>query len=227
MVVPGTGVEPVSLEAADFKSAAFTSFATRAAARIVPRRRREHAAMAAISPGCDNWRDSSSPHPNAMIVLDLSCANEHRFEGWFASSAAFEAQLARGLVSCPVCNGTEVRRLPSAPYVQTRSTPAAEAPSGRPSVASPQTAAAIAASPSPAPGTATPAAVAELLGALRRMAKAAEDVGERLPEEARRIHHGEAEARDIRGAASRDEIEELLEEGIMVLPVPPLDDELH
>ena len=71
------------------------------------------------------------------------------------------------------------------------------------------------------------AAVAELLGTLRRMAKSAEDVGERLPEEARRIHYGEAEARDIRGAASRDEVEELLEEGIMVLPVPPLDDDLH
>lgn len=164
-----------------------------------------------------------------MIVLDLSCANEHRFEGWFASSAAFESQLARGLVSCPVCNGTEVRRLPSAPYVQTRSAPALEAPPGRPSAPAQRTSSAIAASPSSAPdaGTLAPAAVAELLGALRRMAKAAEDVGERLPEEARRIHHGEAEARDIRGAASRDEIEELLEEGIMVLPVPPLDDELH
>ncbi len=169
------------------------------------------------------------PRPNAMIVLDLSCANEHRFEGWFASSAAFESQLARGLVSCPVCNGTEVRRLPSAPYVQTRSAPALEAPPGRPSAPAQRTSSAIAASPSSAPdaGTLAPAAVAELLGALRRMAKAAEDVGERLPEEARRIHHGEAEARDIRGAASRDEIEELLEEGIMVLPVPPLDDELH
>lgn len=169
------------------------------------------------------------PRPNAMIVLDLSCANEHRFEGWFASSAAFESQLARGLVNCPVCNGTEVRRLPSAPYVQTRGAPALEAPPGRASAPTQRTSTAITASPSPAPdaGTLAPAAVAELLGALRRMAKAAEDVGERLPEEARRIHHGEAEARDIRGAASRDEIEELLEEGIMVLPVPPLDDELH
>ena len=71
------------------------------------------------------------------------------------------------------------------------------------------------------------AAVVELLGTLRRMAKSAEDVGERLPEEARRIHYGEAEARDIRGAASRNEVEELLEEGILLLPVPPLDDDLH
>lgn len=60
-MVPGTGVEPVSLEAADFKSAAFTSFATRAGARIVPRWRRKHAAMAASRPGCDNCGDSSIP----------------------------------------------------------------------------------------------------------------------------------------------------------------------
>ena len=38
-----------------------------------------------------------------MIVLDLHCSNEHRFEGWFGSAAAFEEQLARALVSCPVC----------------------------------------------------------------------------------------------------------------------------
>lgn len=78
-----------------------------------------------------------------------------------------------------------------------------------------------------APGMPAAAAVAQLLGSLRRMAKSAEDVGEKLPEEARRIHYGETEARNIRGAASRDEVEALLEEGIMVLPLPPLDDELH
>ena len=53
------------------------------------------------------------------------------------------------------------------------------------------------------------------------------DVGERLPEEARRIHYGEAEARDIRGSASADEVESLLEEGILVLPVPPAEEDLH
>jgi hypothetical protein len=161
-----------------------------------------------------------------MIVLDLSCANEHRFEGWFASSAAFEAQRAQGLVTCPVCNTTEVRRLPSAPYVQTRSaqTPA---PSGSQASAVPVASARAPAAPVTSTGMPSATAVAELLGTLRRMAKSAEDVGERLPEEARRIHYGEAEARDIRGAASRDEVEELLEEGIMLVPVPPLDDDLH
>ena len=159
-----------------------------------------------------------------MIVLDLSCANEHRFEGWFASSAAFEAQRARGLVSCPVCNTAEVRRLLSAPYVQTRS---AQTPASSGAQASSAPALPTRAPATPVFGLPSPAAVAELLGTLRRMAKSAEDVGERLPEEARRIHYGEAEARDIRGAASRDEVEELLEEGIVVLPVPPQDDDLH
>lgn len=161
-----------------------------------------------------------------MIVLDLCCANEHRFEGWFASSAAFEAQCSQGLVTCPVCNATEVRRLPSAPYVQTRSaqTPAR---SGTQATAAPAVPARAPVASPANPAMPSAAAVAEFLGSLRRAAKSAEDVGERLPEEARRMHYGEAEARDIRGAASRDEVEELLEEGIMVLPVPPLDDDLH
>ena len=62
---------------------------------------------------------------------------------------------------------------------------------------------------------------------LRGMARGAEDVGERLPEEARRIHYGETAARDIRGSASADEVEALLDEGILVLPVPPAEEDLH
>ena len=72
-----------------------------------------------------------------------------------------------------------------------------------------------------------PAAAAAVLQVLRHMSRNAEDVGQRLPEEARRIHYGEAEARDIRGKASAEEVEELLDEGIMVLPVPPGEDEVH
>lgn len=147
-----------------------------------------------------------------MIVLDLSCTNAHRFEGWFASRADFETQAAGGLVACPICGSTEVHRLPSAPHVVTRSAPDAAQPA-RSQGAHP---------PSPTPA----ALVAEFVGTLRRLAHAAEDVGDRLPEEARRIHYGEAEARDIRGAASKGDIEALLDEGIMVLPVPA-DEDLH
>ncbi len=67
---------------------------------------------------------------------------------------------------------------------------------------------------------------AVVMALLRRMARESEDVGERFPEEARRIHYGEAEARSIRGQAAREDLEELLEEGIMVLPVPG-DEDLH
>lgn len=141
-----------------------------------------------------------------MIVLDLVCPQDHLFEGWFASTSAFDDQLHRQLVSCPVCGSSEVRRMPSAPYVQTRM--------------SESTASAVAAR---APN---PDAAAALVASLRLMARAAEDVGERFPEEARNIHRGDSEARSIRGAASRDELGELLAEGIMVLPVPPEED-LH
>lgn len=152
-----------------------------------------------------------------MIVLDLHCSNEHRFEGWFASAAAFEEQLARTLVSCPVCGSAEVRRLPSAPYVQTG--PSA---SERPSAAA--AAQVVRAGPPSAP---VPEGLARLMTQLRGLARSAENVGERLPEEARRIHYGETAARDIRGSASADEVESLLEEGILVLPVPPAEEDLH
>ncbi len=145
-----------------------------------------------------------------MIVLNLCCNSEHRFEGWFASADDFETQSARGLVTCPVCGDATIRRLPSAPYVQTRNVPTP--------VAQPRTA---------PPGAIAPEAAATVIKALREMARAADDVGRDFPEEARRIHYGEVEARNIRGAASADEVGELIEEGILVLPVPPGEDSLH
>lgn len=156
-----------------------------------------------------------------MIVLDLCCENEHRFEGWFGSADAFEGQLARGLVECPVCGSKSVKRLPSAPYVQTRH--AAPAPAQSPTQAKPADV------PSAAPDhmPVSPETAAAVISMLRKLAREAEDVGSRLPEEARRIHYGETEARSIRGAASRDEVVELLEEGIMLMPVPPSDEDLH
>ena len=147
-----------------------------------------------------------------MIVLDLCCNKDHRFEGWFASASAFEDQQVRNLVSCPVCASTTLRRLPSAPYVHTGSVAAAPPPS---------TAARAASAPT------SPATAAAVLQRLRHMSRHAENVGERLPEEARRIHYGETEARDIRGQASTEDVEALLDEGIMVLPLPPPEDDLH
>ncbi len=141
-----------------------------------------------------------------MIVLDLVCKQGHRFEGWFASTDVFREQCARALVHCPHCQSAEVVQLPSAPHVA-RGTEA-EKP---------------AAAPAPAPNEA-----ALLHKALAAMARHAENVGERFPEEARRIHYDEAPARTIRGVASADETRDLLDEGILVLPAPvPPDEEFH
>lgn len=153
-----------------------------------------------------------------MIVLDLSCEKQHRFEGWFASRDAFETQSRSGLVECPVCGSQHVERLPSAPYVNIGAAPL-PVPTRSTTPAPTRPAAASAAPPEAQ-------AIAAMRALLRMAAAASEDVGERFPDEARRIHHGDAEARAIRGKASGDDIVELLEEGIMVLPVPA-DEDVH
>lgn len=139
-----------------------------------------------------------------MIVLDLSCENQHRFEGWFANADAFASQCSRGLVECPTCGSKHIERRPSAPYINTSlSRGAPPAPSK-----------------AEAPATVPAIDPARFAAALRMAASKAEDVGERFPDEARRIHYGEAETRTIRGQASGDDLGELLEEGILVVPVP-------
>lgn len=146
-----------------------------------------------------------------MIVLDLCCDSNHGFEGWFASAGAFEAQRAAGRVACPVCNSASIVRRPSAPYVQR----------GEKSGAPTQPQQAVARLPAAS-------MQAALLNLARSMMRGAENVGEAFPEEARKIHYGEAEERSIRGVASAGEAEALLEEGILVVPLPwPDDDALH
>lgn len=159
-----------------------------------------------------------------MKVLDLHCEHDHAFEGWFASEGDFQDQLARGLLECPMCGSRSVRKVLSAPRLNLRST-AAEPPARHassagtgPADAGPSTAS----SPSPSPSRSM--APQELQAAWLRMARQVmahtEDVGPRFAEEARRIHHGEAEERPIRGQASVKDTVQLLEEGIAVLPLP-------
>lgn len=132
-----------------------------------------------------------------MKVLDLRCAHDHRFEGWFADDADFASQRERGLLECPVCADRSVERLPSAPRLNL-SHPSAPAQ------------------------TVTRAEDLQSLWlrAVRHVLQNTEDVGERFAEEARRIHYGEAENRGIRGRATPEETEALAEEGIEVVPLP-------
>ena len=151
-----------------------------------------------------------------MIVLDLCCPNGHRFEGWFASAMEFDRQSGRGLVTCPVCDLDGIERRPSAPNIHIHSTPA-------PDAASPAVSRSVAASEPPTSTTPVDPQVfaSRVVNTLRQLASGAENVGERFPEEARRIHYKEAEPRSICGQASPDEVETLIEEGITILPVPP------
>ncbi len=144
-----------------------------------------------------------------VIVLDLECGNGHRFEGWFASSESFDHQRAGGLVRCPQCHRADIQRRLSVPHIRT--------PSHRPTPPAAES----------TPSDPSAAAMADvLLAQLRQIARTTEDVGERFADEARRIHYGDSESRGIRGQASGEELRDLLEEGIQILPVPPEED-LH
>ncbi|TFZ08828.1 DUF1178 family protein [Ramlibacter humi] len=137
-----------------------------------------------------------------MKVLNLQCSHQHVFEGWFGSEDEFQGQLQRGLVECPMCGDTGVAKLPSAPRLNLGAQPA-----------SPQAKQEVAAMPNAD-------MQAAWLKMVRHVMANTEDVGQRFAEEARRIHYGETEERGIRGQASREETEALLEEGIGVLPLP-------
>lgn len=149
-----------------------------------------------------------------MKVLDLECAQGHGFEGWFASEDDFQSQQARGLVSCPICSDSGVRRMPSAPRLNLGQARASEpvAPTGE--QATPKAEAKAVAS---LPAREMQAAWLQMV---RRVLTQTEDVGERFAEEARRIHYGEARERGIRGQATPDQTEALLDEGIAVMPLP-------
>jgi hypothetical protein len=169
-----------------------------------------------------------------MIHYALRCDDDHAFDGWFASSDAFDRQQKAGLLCCPVCGSPEVDRALMAPAVATRrgrerddatrkTTPPGDATPEPPSPAQPET---------PPPGANVMLRdhhAAELRAALKTLREAVEkhgvNVGRAFPEEARRIHYGEAEPRGIYGQADLEEARELIEEGISILPLPVLPDE--
>lgn len=148
-----------------------------------------------------------------MKIFDLICANDHRFEGWFSSAADFERQRDGNLIACPLCGDSKVVKVPSATYVNTGASDRAPRASSVPE-AVPE-------------GETTPARVqyanlrsAVLAKVVEYVVKNTVDVGEAFPEEARRIHYGEAPERRIRGTASPKDVAELRDEGIDVVPLP-------
>ncbi|MDP2732428.1 MAG: DUF1178 family protein [Hoeflea sp.] len=140
-----------------------------------------------------------------MIRFSLHCEKEHEFEGWFSSGADYDSQSERGLVSCPVCGSGKVSKALMAPAVAVPR----DAPT-RPLAMDPEK--------------------REMMRKLREMVQAvkqnSEDVGDRFADEARKIHHGETEARGIIGKASSEDAKSLIEEGIDIAPLPEFPDDL-
>ena len=147
-----------------------------------------------------------------MIVFDLLCARGHRFEGWFNSAADFASQGERELLSCPSCGSTQVERVPSA----TRANLGAQPPQPARQPAQPVK--------TPEMEGKDPFAIAQMLYSrmLDEIFSKSEDVGKGFPAEARRIYYQETPARAIRGQATQQEHDDLVDEGIPVarLPIP-------
>ena len=147
-----------------------------------------------------------------MIVFDLMCGAGHRFEGWFASGDDFSTQKKRGLLGCPRCDSPAIERVPSA----TRINVLGEAQPAQPPVP---------AKTDPQLAGRDPFAIAQVLYSrlVDEIMTKTEDVGHEFPAEARKIFHEEAPARAIRGVASQEEHDALVDEGVPVarLPLPP------
>ncbi|AHG47054.1 hypothetical protein RLEG12_29070 [Rhizobium leguminosarum bv. trifolii CB782] len=142
-----------------------------------------------------------------MIRYSLNCDNAHEFEGWFSESADFDRQVATGFLTCPVCHSAAVSKLLMAPSVSTarkkdeRQTLAMDAMRRE--------------------------ALQKLKEAVAAVKANSEDVGTKFPEEARKIHYGEADARGIIGQATVDEAQALVDEGIEIAAIPVLPEDVN
>lgn len=142
-----------------------------------------------------------------MIRYELSCDNGHAFEGWFGSADDFDRQQKMALVSCPTCGSAHIAKRLMAPSVST-----ARKKQQRQDIA-------------------VQTGQREMMSKLREIVSTiranSEDVGERFPEEARKIHYGETEQRGLIGRATAEEVRDLLEEGVDVAPLPVLPDDTN
>lgn len=141
-----------------------------------------------------------------MIIYDLECDAEHRFEGWFKNIADYKGQMASGILLCPICNSDKVRKLPTASYVST-------------GVSAPKNNLNESVEKQSLPSE------AETIQNLHQLINEQFDnVGNKFAEEAKKIHYGEVEDRNICGTATVEEVTKLQDEGITAIPLPtPID----
>ncbi len=130
-----------------------------------------------------------------MIAYDVTCANGHIFEGWFADSVSFEDQKSRDLIDCPYCGSTHVEKIPSAFAIGNRQKTQEESAEITPELTM-------------------------MIKMRRYIEKHFEDVGKRFADEAVKIHYGEGEKRNIRGTTTEEEEQRLREEGVAFIKIP-------
>ena len=165
-----------------------------------------------------------------MKVYNLACPLSHRFEGWFASEEDCLAQQDKGMLACPICDSTEISRMPSAPHIaksgsskdtptSTELTVASSAETVHAGVSGTLSGDVLALTGSGHAQLEAQVQAAFLKGMRELMGKS-EDVGSSFAEEARKIHYKESPERSIRGQTTLDEAEALRDEGIEVLAMP-------
>ena len=134
-----------------------------------------------------------------MILFDLCCDNNHVFEAWFASSSQYEKQKKNKLISCPICNSTKVKKALMAPKLKGTKK---NDKTNKQNVLNDKS-------------------VIEKFKKLKKfIEKNTEDVGKNFTEEARKIHYGEVDPKPIRGETTREQADELLEEGVPITRLP-------
>ena len=151
-----------------------------------------------------------------MKVYNLACPLDHRFEGWFASEDDCLAQQDKGMLACPVCDSTEITRMPSAPHIGKSSSTELAIPK----VESENLSGGVVALTGSDHSQLEAQVQAAFLKGMRDLMGRSEDVGDSFADEARKIHYKESPERSIRGQTTLDEAEALREEGIDVLSMP-------
>ena len=140
-----------------------------------------------------------------MITYSLACDNHHKFDAWFRSAEAYDEQHGRGIVTCPVCGSLKVDKALMAPALRMTSDKI-----------------------SLSTGHPMQSEIRDFLRAMRKKVTSEADyVGDKFAEEARKIHFKESDPRGIYGEATRDEVAELLDEGVDFLPLPQLPEEAN
>lgn len=141
-----------------------------------------------------------------MIKYQLNCASGHSFEGWFTNSVTFDEHIELGHITCPHCDSTDVTKALMAPNIATRSNKTDKEPVNL--------------------TNSKAAEVREMIRAVHKHLNTnAEYVGPQFAEEVRKIHGDEADKREIWGEATQEESRDLLEDGILIIPVPRLPDD--